>query len=120
MGSQRRCAQQVMSDRVRRWVVVIVKDVSSEHRLLCAALIIDSADKRVVIFPNGIAVYGFAARIGSGREFADKGYGWFTEERRIDSVVGEWRLQRNLPAGITGRRSECREISRQHCGCRNK
>src|SRR5213592_4556228 len=77
-------------------------DYPSEHGLLVVQLMVDLGHGLVVIFNNPGAVYQTAARIRSlGKSVRDVAHRW-TDQRRIDPVVEEWRLQCDLLARVAG------------------
>ena len=87
----------------RRRTLQTFHEIPAEERVIGAPLIIDSADRRVIVRRGRIVVDDPAARIGRSRYFAGKDDSRFAVERRINTVIDEWRFQRNLPSAVAGR-----------------
>src|SRR5262245_2152971 len=88
--------------------------------MIRAALIINLADRHMLIRAGGIAVDHLAARIGARRKLCGNRERGFAELRRVYAVINERGSQRHCAPGIARRRRERCEVAREHCGCGNK
>src|SRR5204862_5330617 len=89
-------------------------------RLLGAVLVVDLADNLVLVVNVPSTKRQFAARIVCLRQAGGNFHCHGTEQRRIDTVVHKRSSQRDLPAGVAGRRGERSEIAGEHRSCWNE
>src|ERR1051325_11709310 len=78
-------------------------DEPAEDGLFAVQLIINLAHRLVILFNVPCTVHETAARIGCGRKSAGDVPRCWTDQRRIDTVIGERSSQSNCPARIAGR-----------------
>src|SRR6266699_593472 len=95
-------------------------NISLEHRVLGALLIVDFFDNLILLRFLRNGVNDLTAFVLSLWQPRDNIHRRFAVEGRIDAVVGERRQQGDRPAGIASRGGKCRPIARHHCWCWHK
>ena len=101
--SRRVDAQGILVDVVSGGLDQTLDQIPAEERVLGALLIVDPADRLVVVFTRRIGIRQLAAWIGRHRQFANQGQRRLAEEGRIDTVADERSGQADLTPTIAGR-----------------
>ena len=77
-----------------------VDQVPAEQGVIRVALIVDLADRHVIVLSTLVAAYDRPARIIGLRYKLRESHGRLAEESRIDPVIYKWSSQRYLPADV--------------------
>src|SRR5262245_60380356 len=101
-------------------MVVLCREVSGEHRMLDATLIIFASNELVLIVVVGYPIPDLPARVIRDRNVFQKVHRRFAKQCRAHLIVLKRGGQRDLPSAVTRRRGGGSEVSRAHRGRRDE